>query len=322
MKKIKLITIIIIFIFTNHFISTAQVTYGNTTPTGIYPSAIGYGTKASSYTLATGYYSEANGSYSTAFGYYTETNHGFANAFGQYTNADGMASFAAGEYSVANKRSTVAMGFSNDATADHAFAFGINTTASGKYSTTLNDYNTASAYRSIAVGFHTIASYEACLATGKYNVGLSGALFEVGNGTGSGRSNAFTVYNNGNVGIGTTDTHGYKLAVVGNLGIKGKIEAEEVKVFTPLWSDYVFSNDYKLMDLKELDEYINKNNHLPGIPTNLEIKVNGIRLGYMNSLLIKKIEELTLYIIEQDVKINKLIKENDELKQLISKFYN
>jgi len=107
---------------------------------------------------------------------------------------------------------------------------------------------------------------------------------------GNGASTYLTI-NQGNVGIGTT-TPNTKLAVNGN------IRAHEVKVETANWPDYVFAKDYKLPSLKETETHIKQKGHLPGIPSAEEVKANGIELGEMNAKLLKKIEELTLYLIE------------------------
>ena len=96
----------------------------------------------------------------------------------------------------------------------------------------------------------------------------------------------------GNVGIGTTNTQGYKLAVAGNM------IAEEVKVkLQGTWPDYVFNTDYSLMPLKEIKAYVQENKHLPEVPSAKEIEKNGINLSEMNMLLLKKVEELTLHLI-------------------------
>ena len=105
---------------------------------------------------------------------------------------------------------------------------------------------------------------------------------------------------NGNVGIGTTDPKDYKLAV------NGKIRAQEIKVETANWPDFVFAKDYKLPTFQETENHIKENGHLPGIPSAAEVKANGIDLGEMNAKLLQKIEELTLHAIEQNKKINKL----------------
>ncbi|MNL54647.1 hypothetical protein D3C87_1779950 [compost metagenome] len=96
---------------------------------------------------------------------------------------------------------------------------------------------------------------------------------------------------------------GYKLFV------KDGIRTEKVKVdiaATNGWADYVFAKDYKLMPLKELDKFIITNGHLPEVPTTEEAIKNGIELKEMNILLLKKIEELTLYTIDQQKRIEAL----------------
>ncbi len=93
------------------------------------------------------------------------------------------------------------------------------------------------------------------------------------------------------------------------LFVEGGITTEEVKVkLKANWSDFVFSPEYHLMTLPELEAYIQTNNHLPAIPAEEEVRENGIDLAVMNGLLLQKIEELTLYIIEQDKRIQSLEK--------------
>ena len=110
---------------------------------------------------------------------------------------------------------------------------------------------------------------------------------------------------NGNLGIGTDNPNGWRLAV------NGKIKAIEIKVETGL-RDFVFCNDYNLPTLKEVENHINEKGHLKDIPSAKEVEKNGISLGEMNSKLLQKIEELTLYTIQQQ-------KEIEELKSLVKK---
>ena len=102
-----------------------------------------------------------------------------------------------------------------------------------------------------------------------------------------------------NVGIGTLDPQGYKLAV------NGTIRAKEIKVDSD-WADFVFKKDYKLPTLKEVETHINENGTLPGIPSESEVKANGVNLAETNALLLQKIEELTLYIIKKEKRMESM----------------
>jgi hypothetical protein len=117
---------------------------------------------------------------------------------------------------------------------------------------------------------------------------------------------------NGSVLIGNTNTPtGYKLFV------EQGILTEKIKVAvknTAEWSDYVFANNYKLLPLTEVEEYIQSNSHLPGVPSAAEVVNEGINVAKMDAKLLEKIEELTLYIIEMNKRIENLEKENKELK--------
>ncbi|WP_299158460.1 hypothetical protein [uncultured Tenacibaculum sp.] len=120
---------------------------------------------------------------------------------------------------------------------------------------------------------------------------------------------------NGDIGIGTNDTFGYKLAVNGRIG------AKEVKVeVSSQWPDYVFTNTYKLPTLKEVEKHIQEKGHLKDIPSAKEVIENkGIELGEMNRKLLQKIEELTLYTIQQEKKIKELEKDRKRLNRLEEK---
>jgi hypothetical protein len=103
----------------------------------------------------------------------------------------------------------------------------------------------------------------------------------------------------GAVGIGTANTTGYKLAVNGN------IRAKEVVVETA-WADYVFDDDYHLQPLHEVEKFIKANKHLPNIPAAEEIQKNGLRTAELQTKMMSKIEELTLYVIELEKKLEAL----------------
>lgn len=130
--------------------------------------------------------------------------------------------------------------------------------------------------------------------------------------TSNGASLAIKAIQNGNVGIGTAIPDE-------KLTVKGKIHTQEVRVDMagPLVPDYVFENDYKLKSLQEVEDFIKENKHLPEIPSAQEIEKNGLMLAEMNMHLLKKIEELTLYCIDQNKKIENQAKEIESLKDLV-----
>ena len=113
----------------------------------------------------------------------------------------------------------------------------------------------------------------------------------------------------GNVGIGTKDPKDWKLAV------NGKIRTKEIKVEAD-WADFVFYDNYKLPTLVDVENYIRANGHLKDIPSAKEVEKNGIYLGEMNSKLLQKIEELTLYTIQQQKEITRLKLLEERLNKL------
>lgn len=110
----------------------------------------------------------------------------------------------------------------------------------------------------------------------------------------------------GNVGIGTNDTKEYKLAVNGN----AVFTSVNVKTYNN-WPDYVFSPSYGLTPLSQVEKFIKQYIRLPEMPSAEEAKKNGLKLEENQALLLKKVEELTLYVIEQNKKQEDL---NQKLK--------
>lgn len=128
-------------------------------------------------------------------------------------------------------------------------------------------------------------------------------------------SKTLSIYNTGKVTIGTDkyDLSGYRLFV------KDGIKTERLKVevaTTNQWADFVFNDDYNLRPLNEVKKFIQSNKHLPEIPSADEIvKDGGIEQGELNAKLLQKIEELTLYLIQQNEKIQELEKQIQSTKK-------
>ncbi|PRD44535.1 hypothetical protein [Sphingobacterium haloxyli] len=112
----------------------------------------------------------------------------------------------------------------------------------------------------------------------------------------------------GNVGIG-------KVNPTDRLEVNGTIRAKEIKVETANWPDYVFAEDYELPSLDFIRAYIAEHGHLPEMPSAAEVGREGIALGEINALLLKKIEELTLLLMEKD---DQLKKQGDAIDKLSS----
>lgn len=129
---------------------------------------------------------------------------------------------------------------------------------------------------------------------------------------------ALTLYGNGTVGIGFGTTYtagqyknqGYKLAV------NGGIICEEMKIVIDVPdADFVFEDDYNLKTLPEVETFIKENKHLPNIPSAEQFKKEGYKVGDMDEMLLRKVEELTLYVIELNKQVEALKKENEKLKK-------
>ncbi len=101
-----------------------------------------------------------------------------------------------------------------------------------------------------------------------------------------------------------------------DLAVNGRVSAQKMLITqTGRWPDYVFSKQYQLPSLTEVENFIKQNNHLPGIPSAAEVEQKGIDVGGNQAALLKKIEELTLYIIDQDKTIKK---QNDQINDLLN----
>lgn len=127
----------------------------------------------------------------------------------------------------------------------------------------------------------------------------------------SGGESRIRVNRNGKVGIGTTtpDSDAF-------LTVAGNIHAREIKVTaTAGGADFVFADDYALPKLQEVEAFIKKNKHLPEIPSAAEMEANGLHLAEMNIKLLQKVEELTLYLIEQEKEMKRMKDKINQLKK-------
>ncbi|MBB1644823.1 hypothetical protein [Sphingobacterium sp. UME9] len=118
---------------------------------------------------------------------------------------------------------------------------------------------------------------------------------------------AIKAASNGNVGIGTANP-------TEKLAVNGTIRAKEIKVEANPWPDYVFNDDHQLMPLDSLASFVKENKHLPNIAPAKSVEENGVALGELNRQLLQKIEEMTLYLIDQSREIKSLKNEIQALK--------
>ena len=112
-------------------------------------------------------------------------------------------------------------------------------------------------------------------------------------------ANSLVVTPQGNVGIGKANPES-------KLEVNGRVHAKSVKVDLEGWADFVFAHDYNLTPLLEVEAYINKHGHLPAVPSEQEALANGMDVAQMNTLLLQKVEELTLHLIQKEKQVNSL----------------
>ncbi len=141
-----------------------------------------------------------------------------------------------------------------------------------------------------------------------------GNVFGIGNkeyATLTGDGQILGVNSNGNVTIGTSDASNYKL------NVWGKLRAHEIVVNTS-GADYVFDDNFQLFTLDELELYIKENKHLPDLKPAGEMQEEGVAIGDLQTKLLQKVEELTLYILQQNKKIHSLEGKIDKLESNVS----
>ncbi|CAN5426625.1 hypothetical protein BH09BAC6_BH09BAC6_30140 [soil metagenome] len=211
-------------------------------------------------------------------GYLSTTSNGVAlGSLGFYTNNNSTLT----ERMTLNSGGNLGIGTTTPLTALHisaassasATAEMIENTVAGAYGANTVYKNTAQQWMSGMINAAAISRY---------------SIYDVTNST-----ERLVVLNNGNIGIGITNP-------LEKLAVNGTIHSKAVIVDLLGWSDYVFNSNYRLAGLSDVKTYIDKNHHLPDMPSEAEIVKTGLNLGDMNKLLTKKVEELTLYAIGQE----------------------
>lgn len=337
MKK-NISQVLFLFLLGFAFSSQAQVQYSGCNATGTNASAIGKQTTASgNNALAGGYTTQASGSNSLAFGYNSKATQSTTVAIGNTAIASGIGSMALGNYV--------------KTTAQNAFVFGTGTTSnypltnsiansialgvnSNKPTLLITKSMNNNFTGKVAIG--PVTDPHAKLHIKSDNNEDAGVMIEPTDKIGHKafimlfddnhrisvdntalsinapkamnlESGNITLF--GKIGINTVNTaKGYALAVDGGI-ISTKVFIKEVKQ----WPDYVFNDDYTLMGLEDLKHYLADNKHLPGIPSEKEVLDQGYDLNEMQSAMLRKIEELTRYILLLQDEINALKSKDDSI---------
>lgn len=304
----------------------------NCVTTGNNASAVGSSNTASgNNSLAGGYYSQSSGSNSLAFGYKSKATQSTNVALGNTAVASGNGSIAIGTYVKASAKNSFVFGAGTTASypltnsTPSSIAFGVNSNKPTMLITkSLNNNYTGK----VAIGNVTPTAKLHIRSDSNEDAGVliepadksehiafiklfddthsitvdQTSDMELNAGSGTLKLLAPGITLTGKVGINTANkTNDYALAVDGGI-ISTKVYIKEVN----LWPDYVFTEDYQLMDLDELKGFLNDHRHLPGMPSQDEVLSNGYDLNDMQRILVEKIEEMTRYILLLQDEINEL----------------
>ena len=293
----------------------------------------------SKYSSAVGAKNISSDSTTSAFGYFNEATAAGSSAFGNGNYTSGVWASAFGNNNLIFSNSSTAVGDSNyiDFSIEKSSAFGHNNYVSGSNSVSLGNDNNGEAYQTLTVGYNNYCYSDSSTSVGFKNdvYGVNSVAVGFKNTVTGSNSAAFglTLNNltNNSVKVGVSDSAFLMILKNGKVGIgtetptemlsvNGNIHTKKVIVTQSGWPDYVFDSAYKLKPLSELENFIKINKHLPEIPSESQTKKDGVDVGNNQALLLKKVEELTLYMINQQKQIEKLEKENEKQQQEIDAF--
>lgn len=221
------------------------------------------------------FHSNCAASFASGYSHNLGANCNSAHALGESNHVNGLTAFSIGRFSKSMANHSMSLGYWVTSNSEYSITIG-----HGIWSSNYSNNLTNNIENSLMVGFNSNIP--------TFFVGSASGLNTIGT-----------------VGIGTTDTKGH------TLGVKGSIIAERIVVdYYADWPDYVFNKNYQLMKIENVEKYIKDNSHLPGVPSSKKVSEEGYDLTEMDAILLKKIEELTLYIIELQKEINTLKKQN------------
>jgi len=248
-------------------------------------------------------------------------------ALGYKAVACGDRSFAAGDSSRAKADYSTSIGYHNFAESKGSVALGYNTYSNGWYATAMGCLTKASGVASMALGYDTEAKgYESFVygydaksdSSHSYTFGNNvrntfPTSFVLGINPGADSLDYQLFANRSFVSVGYTESENRSIDSCSAIPSKsflvnGSVYAKAFKLKTIAWADYVFKDDYNLRPLSEVEEHIKRKGHLPGVMSEKDALADDIDVGDVQVKLLEKIEELTLYLIEQDKRIKELEK--------------
>ncbi len=287
---------------------------------------------------------------STAFGYNTGARGNYSFAVGAINIASGVASFGAGQGNFAPGDNASAFGTGTTAQAYCSFVIGRSNTNPGNYSPTTWVATDPLFVIGNGVNYQSPSNALTVLKNGNTGIGLVSPPSKLSILGGTDKTSGFSinrgdvytciynqpatnagviqVYSQGNANTIGNSPYALDLQPEGGnveigphsnnssyrLSVNGDIRTKRIVVETG-WSDFVFERSYELKSLEEVEQYIEQNGHLPGMPSTNEVESNGGDLGQLVKLQMQKIEELTLYIIQQNKRIEAIQNELTALKK-------